>query len=452
MSNYPVGRPPRSADPHSKLRIAALSAVSAGVVLLAAAAFVLSYSGIHVIALRAGVSHGVAKLYPVTFDAMLVVAGAAAMALRGAGWWARFYAWATLIILLAAVATGDALHATNTSLPVLASRAAFAVIPWVLVLLAFGLLLEMLRHFRKARAVVVHTQQAAALAAAAESGYGVVAAWPSDARPAAQPAAQQSAALPPAEPAAQQSAALPPAEPAAQQGDARPAIRPADAGPAARTADAGDTAGTRKEVSWKGAAGAGAASAGKGAGAAGTDAGTGDRPPSETHASLVDLLLGPRPGQPPAVETPDETAGHDPVSYGAETGYVHPDSYKDEGEYSPHGDSGGPGFVLIEPAPANGNQPANANQPAGGAGPAGTPERAQAGEPGPEPGQDGEPVQSGMADEHEEAGTGDDHGQAGEPEKAEPRPGKPGQDDAAAKPAEAEDAGLERVRSSPTRP
>src|SRR5690348_4712800 len=124
MSNYPVGRRPRSADPHTTLRLAALTAVVAGVVLLAAAAFVLSYPGIHSVALRAGVSPDLAKLYPVIFDAMLVVAGAAAMALRGAGWWSRFYAWACLIALLAAVAIGDAVHATNTALPERATRAA----------------------------------------------------------------------------------------------------------------------------------------------------------------------------------------------------------------------------------------------------------------------------------------------------------------------------------------
>ena len=94
MSNYGVGRSSRSADLHSKLRLAALCAVSLGVVLLAAAAFVLSYEGIHQIALHAGVSPGLARLYPLIFDAMLVIAGAAALALRGAGWWARFYAWA----------------------------------------------------------------------------------------------------------------------------------------------------------------------------------------------------------------------------------------------------------------------------------------------------------------------------------------------------------------------
>jgi hypothetical protein len=136
------------------------------VVLLAAAAFVLSYSGIHLVALQAGVSPRLAKLYPVIFDAMLVIAGAAAMALRGAGWWSRFYAWACLILLLAAVATGDAVHATDTKLPERASRAAVAITPWVLLLLAFGLLLAMLRYFRKARVAVAARQEARAAAGA----------------------------------------------------------------------------------------------------------------------------------------------------------------------------------------------------------------------------------------------------------------------------------------------
>ena len=96
---------------------------------------------------------------------MLVVAGAAAMALRGAGWWSRFYAWACLIGLLVAVAIGDAVHATGTVLPERATRAAVAITPWVLLLLAFGLLLTMLRHFRKARAAVAARQEARAAAA-----------------------------------------------------------------------------------------------------------------------------------------------------------------------------------------------------------------------------------------------------------------------------------------------
>jgi uncharacterized protein DUF2637 len=338
MSNYPAGRRPRSADPHSKLRLAALTAVVAGVLLLAAAAFALSYSGIHQVALQAGVPPGLAKLYPVIFDAMLVIAGAAAMALRGAGWWSRFYAWACLILLLAAVATGDAVHATGTVLPARAARAGVAITPWVLVLLAFGLLLTMLRHFRKARAAAVQARQ---------------------------------------------------------------------------TAMTGSDETTQRPVTWA---------------AAGATA----RALPQGNTSLV-KLLEPRTGEPAAVEVPDDPEQHDPVSYGAETGYVHPGSW-DEGEYSPHGDSGGPGVLYAAPAghPAhdvvseNGLSGTGAQaapqEPAGGA-------PAAPAEPGPvEPG----PAAADTA--------------------ASGPVAEPGQDGATTEQPATEGPGLERMRSTPTRP
>ena len=48
---------------------------------------------------------------------MLVIAAAAALALRGAGWWAQGYAWFSLLLMLAAVAVGNAVYATNVTLP-----------------------------------------------------------------------------------------------------------------------------------------------------------------------------------------------------------------------------------------------------------------------------------------------------------------------------------------------
>ena len=74
--------------------------------MLAAAAFVLSYRGIHELALSAGVSASLARIFPVIFDAMLVVSCAAVLSLRGAGWWRRGYSWLTTLVLLAAVAAG----------------------------------------------------------------------------------------------------------------------------------------------------------------------------------------------------------------------------------------------------------------------------------------------------------------------------------------------------------
>jgi hypothetical protein len=154
MSDQPQGGSAQPADSHRGLRLLGLVAVSAGVLLLMAAAFVLSYTGIHAIALSAGVSPRFARIYPVIFDAMLVVACAAVLALRGAGLPSRCYAWLTMLLLLGAAASADTLHATNTKLPHKPTAAAAAIIPWALVLLGFGLLLSMLRHARLRRAML----------------------------------------------------------------------------------------------------------------------------------------------------------------------------------------------------------------------------------------------------------------------------------------------------------
>jgi hypothetical protein len=275
MSNDPVGRRPRSADLQSTLRLVALAAVSLGVVVLAAAAFVLSYEGIHHIALRAGVSPGLAKLYPLIFDVMLVVAGAAALALRGAGWWARCYAWGSLLILLAAMAVGNAVYASGTTLPAQPTKIAVAIIPWVLLLMAFGLLLEMLRHFRTTRSRAATAAVGAAAPGAAAPGAAV-----------------------------------------------------------AGAAVAGTVVGTDVNGGPPTAANQAAVSGGKA---------------RELPRVDLDTLLGPRAGEPPAIALlhgmgtgQNDGQQVDPVSYGEETGYVHPDSYLDEGEYSPHGDTGGP--------------------------------------------------------------------------------------------------------------
>jgi uncharacterized protein DUF2637 len=153
MSDFSAMRTSRPGDPHPTLRLAALTAVIIGVILVAVAAFLLSYEGIHQIALQAGVSAGLARLYPLMFDAMLVIACAATLALRSAGWGAKCYVWASLLLLIGAVAVGDALHATGVKLTGEAARATIAIIPWVLLLMGFGLWLVMLRHWRRTRAM-----------------------------------------------------------------------------------------------------------------------------------------------------------------------------------------------------------------------------------------------------------------------------------------------------------
>ena len=167
MNDNPRANGSRGREPYAALRLIALIAAIAGVIVLAAAAFVLSYGGIHKIALSAGVSPNVARIFPVIFDAMLVVSCAAVVSLRAAGWWQRTYSWLTTLALLAVVAAADAVHATGTHIPRKPAAATVAVLPWVLLLLAFSLLLSMLRQFRRSRAAAADAAEVPVTDAAA---------------------------------------------------------------------------------------------------------------------------------------------------------------------------------------------------------------------------------------------------------------------------------------------
>jgi hypothetical protein len=134
------------------LRILAVAAVCLGVAALAAATFVLSYSAIRAVALQAGITPRLARGYPLLLDAMLVIVLAAILALRGAGLPSRLLAWLTLLVVMAAAAGADALHAAGRSLPHQSAAITAAVLPFVLVFVAFALLLVMLRHARLRRA------------------------------------------------------------------------------------------------------------------------------------------------------------------------------------------------------------------------------------------------------------------------------------------------------------
>jgi hypothetical protein len=145
-----VGPAPPDRAPRA-LRIVALVAVWLGLAALAAATFVLSYSAIRAVALQAGIEPRLARGYPLLLDAMLVIVLAAVLALRGAGLPSRLLAWLTLLVVVAAAAGADALHAVGRRLPQQAAAITAAVLPWVLVLIAFVLLLAMLRHARLRR-------------------------------------------------------------------------------------------------------------------------------------------------------------------------------------------------------------------------------------------------------------------------------------------------------------
>lgn len=123
-------------------------AVVVMVLALAAAAFVLSYSGVHAIVAQAGVSPRFVRIYPWLFDALFIVACVAAVVLRDTRWWARFYAWLVIILVVAVVGAADAVHAMNITLPHRTMEGVVAAAPWVIVLLGFGLMLTVLRQSR----------------------------------------------------------------------------------------------------------------------------------------------------------------------------------------------------------------------------------------------------------------------------------------------------------------
>ena len=124
-------------------RLAALIAAVVCVLALAAGAFVLSYPGARDTALTAGVSARLARFYPGIFDAVFVVACAAAVTLRGA---LRGYAWLVTFVIAGAVAAADAVHAMSVILPKRPLEATVAVVPWVVLLVGLTMLYAMGRQ------------------------------------------------------------------------------------------------------------------------------------------------------------------------------------------------------------------------------------------------------------------------------------------------------------------
>ncbi len=138
-------------DAGRAMRLVALVAVVIGLAALTAAACVLSYSSMHHLAIQGGVSARLASVYPLIFDALLVLAGCSVLALRGAGLASRVYGWLCLLVLLGALAAGGALHAAAKTIPHRLAGVVAAIAPWALVLIGFGLLLVLLRYARVRR-------------------------------------------------------------------------------------------------------------------------------------------------------------------------------------------------------------------------------------------------------------------------------------------------------------
>src|SRR6204780_2047543 len=141
-----VPAPSSSAPRRNWPRLLLNAAVTLVVLAVAAVTFVLSYAGVHAIALQGGVSVQLARFYPGLFDAVLVIACVAAVMLRDARWWARGWAWLVAIVVLGAIGAADVLHAMSYGLRQRPTEGVVAAAPVAAVLLAFSLFLTMLSH------------------------------------------------------------------------------------------------------------------------------------------------------------------------------------------------------------------------------------------------------------------------------------------------------------------
>jgi Protein of unknown function (DUF2637) len=157
--NVPFSAPRRN-WPSLLLNLAVLIVVLA----MAAATFVLSYSGVHAIVLQAGVSPRLARIYPGLFDAVFVIACVAAVMLWNARWWALLYAWLVIILMLVVVAAADVVYAMNITLRHRTIEGVVAAAPWVLLLLGFTLMLTIFRQSRVQRARATASAEPAYLA------------------------------------------------------------------------------------------------------------------------------------------------------------------------------------------------------------------------------------------------------------------------------------------------
>jgi hypothetical protein len=161
--NVPFSAPRRN-WPSLLLNLAVLVVVLA----MAAATFVLSYSGVHAIVLQAGVSPRLARIYPGLFDAVFLIACVAAVMLRDARWWALLYAWLVIILMVLVVGAADVVYAMNITLRHRTIEGVVAAAPWVLLLLGFSLMLIMLRQSRVQQA---QASASASASASAEPAY-----------------------------------------------------------------------------------------------------------------------------------------------------------------------------------------------------------------------------------------------------------------------------------------
>ncbi|MFB4317371.1 hypothetical protein [Actinomadura sp. 21ATH] len=159
--------PAESPAPRAKRLSRTLPAVAAGlaVIVLAGAAFALTFDVLRDFAVAGRASERWAPAYPVMADALVVITVLSLVVARRARWWSRWLRGALLLALVAGTAAISVQHALwgFGSLPRDPVRAGVAVAPHVMLIVAVWLWLRMFAHLRRPR-----TAPAAPAAAAQE--------------------------------------------------------------------------------------------------------------------------------------------------------------------------------------------------------------------------------------------------------------------------------------------
>ena len=140
------------------------------VILLAAAAFALSYSALRDLAVGAGINPDLAWMWPLIVDGLIVVATLATYALEDRGARLLWYPWGTFILFAALSIAGNAMHSMSnpdiTVAPIVA--AGVSAVPAVALLIGSHLVFIIQRGL--ARSVETSAEREAAAAAPAERG------------------------------------------------------------------------------------------------------------------------------------------------------------------------------------------------------------------------------------------------------------------------------------------
>lgn len=127
----------------------------AGVTGLGGCAFALSFSALRDLAVRSGIEPGLAYMWPLIVDGFIVVATAAAFALRGQGPRVTWYPWAALVVFSAVSVCGNALHAQAQATDVATWLSTIvSAVPAVALLLASHLMTVIAENSRTAPAPV----------------------------------------------------------------------------------------------------------------------------------------------------------------------------------------------------------------------------------------------------------------------------------------------------------